>query len=239
MAGMVWEPGSRRGQSELIGIILLFALVLLVSLSVVVIGGNALSNVSADTTMASAETTMLELQSAMQSVSADGTDEGEIAFAKRSGASAASDGASGVEGGTGAVWVDETAGQITVTVTDASEGTTESMTEPLGAIVYEQDQGRLVYQGGGVFRQSADAAGSTIASPPPIEYQYRGGTPTLSLPITQVTVPGPETSASVGHDLQLSGAGARVQHLPTASLSNPLDTGDTVTLTIESEYYEA
>lgn len=241
MAAIVGGPGSTSGQSELLGVVLLFGLVLTVTVTVVVVGGDALDGVKADTTMESAETTMLELQSAMQSVAATGGTAEAVTFADITGARPAADAASGAgaSGGGGTVRVDETAGEITVAVTDASEGRTETVSRPLGAVIYEQDGGRVAYQAGGVFRQSTGSESSSVVSPPNVQYQYRNGNPTLSLPLTRVTVPGPATTATPDEEVKLTPAGGRSRHLPSPALSNPLDRGDTVTLTIDSEYYRA
>src|SRR6056297_2524181 len=64
------------------------------------------------------------------------------------------------------------AGQINVTVTNRTTGTQLFTVEkPLGAIVYEAEDGtEIAYQGGGVWRRSPDGPAQLVRSP---EFHYR------------------------------------------------------------------
>ena len=224
--------GYQRGVSSVLAVVLLLAIVILVSGSVVVIGSGAIENVQSRTVDQSAVTTMGELQSSVESVeSGDGA--ARLTFARGAGATGPGSTSNDV------VAVDETAGEITITVTDASVGTTESKTEPLGAVVYEGDDGQLLYQGGGVFRLSDDGGSSTIVSPPKFQYQYRGGAPTLRLSLPRVVADGPRDSGSFDEDIAVRQTSAQTQTFPTTGIPNPLEHGDTVEITVESRSAEA
>jgi cytoskeletal protein CcmA (bactofilin family) len=95
--------------------------------------------------------------------------------------------------------------------------------------VYDTGDGRVAYEGGGVWTTDADG-NSRMVSPP--EFHYRGDT--LTLPVVQI-------------DGDVRAAGPQVQLLATAGetdhvddISNPLseDSGS-VYVTVGSEYYEA
>jgi hypothetical protein len=127
-----------------------------------------------------------------------------------------------VDGGAGRM-------EITITNTSADPATTTTLLDvPLGAVVYENEDRQVAYQGGGVWKRSRN--GTVMISPP--EFYYRDATLTLPL----ITVAG---------DTTLSGRASltpdeTTQIYPDASAdrTNPLETG-VVNVTVTSDYYRA
>jgi hypothetical protein len=130
------------------------------------------------------------------------------------------------------VRVNGSAGEMRIRVEAENDaGDTETVTEnvTLGAIVYERDDDRVAYQGGGVWRSNGD--GSWMVSPP--EFHYRGDTLTLPL----VTIDG--VDGRLGDAAVVTGRSEHPEGLfPSENVSNPL-LGGNVTVTVESEYAQA
>lgn len=236
---------GERAQSELLGIVLLFALVLTVSLTVVVAGGTALSDVRSDTTTESAELTMSEFQSAAASVAAEDAASQRIEFARTTGASSANDQVSGSDaeansGTAGNVQVDDSAGEITITVEDTSNpaGPQTVVDEELGTIYYEDDGEKIAYQGGGIFRQNTGTDSSALLSPPDFQYQYGNGNPTLRLPLRTIEE-SPGSEASLDDGFTISKAPSALQPSNPTAIPSQLKNGDWIEISVTSEYYRA
>ncbi|WP_170094135.1 DUF7289 family protein [Halomicrobium mukohataei] len=224
------DADVERGQSSVLGIVLLFAIVITVSMSVVVVGSGALADARSSVVDQSAVTSMGELQSATASVEPGGGSR-QVSFAD-------SDAGVGAAVGDGGVTtVDESSGTITVSVTDADSGATETITRNVGAVTYEGDSERLVYQAGGVFRVGPDGESGTVVSPPNVQYQYRNGAPTLRLSITELAVDGPNTRGSFDDGVELRQAEPSTRRFPTGGFENPLEHGDSIEITVESVAY--
>lgn len=222
--------GRRRGQSQVLGVVVLFALVMTVSGVVVTLGGGALEDANTGTTVEGATATMLELQSAATSDGQAGPR--RVSFAGGGGASAQAVHLSDAE----SVRVLPEAGHVTVTVYDDSAGTaTTVVDEDLGKIVYEKNGRTVAYQANGVFRKHADGEDSRMVSPPPFVYQGSGPDPTLSLGFATVRASG---NHSTGGSFTVARTGTE-RAFPNASHPSPLEGDDAVEITIESEYIDA
>lgn len=239
------SEGHQRAQSELIGFVLLFALVIAVSLTVVVAGGTLLSDARADTTTESAQLSMTEFQSAASSIASEEAASERITFAQQSGTSSANEVVSGSDasaksGNSGDVTVDRGAGQISITVKDASDGTgpTNVLSEELGIIYYQNDGQKVAYQGGGVFRQNTGNDGSSMVSPPDFQYQYKNGNPTLRIPLTTVEQASGD-GGSYEDGITLQKASPALQPSEPTDIPNRLENGDWIEITVTSEYYRA
>ena len=222
----------QRGQSELIGIVLLFALVITVSLTVVVVGGSALSDLQSDTMKESAEVSMVELQSKAALAGSSGASVQEVSFVKSEGARPNNARAAGVGSkaeNAGAISVGENAGEMRIKVQHSTGTLSETVT--MGTITYQREQETIAYQGGGVFRKNTQADGSTMISPPNFQYQYRNGVPTLSMPVTSV-------KGVASDEFSLTQVSSK-RIFPAHSAANPIKSGNTVTITVESEFYQA
>jgi len=206
-----------RSQSEVVAVVLILGLVLLGAFVIVGLGVGAIGGTESQLSDDRAEKVLTQLDSKASLVALDRADSQEIAFPS--------------DGGD-AFSVDEDAGWLKIEIVNRTSGDTVEWTEEdglvnvsLGALVYENGDTRMAYQGGGVFRSGGERG--MMVSPP--EFHYRDGT--LTLPIVNVT----------GN--QLSGNGARISHsaenraFPLVDQPNPLDDHEVV-VTVQSEFYE-
>jgi len=189
--------------------VLIFALVIGATTTVVVIGGSAISDTKEQLDMRTAENTMTQVDSQASLVGL-GQSERQV-----------------VELGTaekGDYKLDDTAGQITVSHSERSD---PILQEDLGKLYYESDGTEVTYQGGGVWRSDGD--GNAIMVSPP-EFHYRDAT--LTLPI--VTLDGSER---IG-DTAVFTHSNTVKAYPTDGNTNPIESG-LVTVSVQSEFYRA
>ncbi len=225
---------GRTGQSEVLGVVLLLAIVLTVTMSVVVVGGAALSDVRSATTTESAELSMSQLRAEIDRLAAGGTE--RVTFAQPAGGG---DGAASSTVDGDLIAVEEDAGEVTVEFWDGpSPGAAppnRSADWSLGRVVYERDGERLVYQGGGVFRETVGSDAAVTVSPPRVGFRS-DGRPTLSLPIARVVVSGSPTESSSASELRLNSTGAREV---LGGLPARLDGDDVIDVTVESRHYRA
>lgn len=209
--------GDYRGQSSLIGLVLVVGLVVAGTTTIVVFGTGILGDARADAQIDSAEHAMTKLD-ATASLVALGTSDSQRAEVSLGGI--------GEE-----LQVEPDRGWMNVSIIDANTSSVSHvvMNQTLGAIVYEHDQTEIAYQGGGVWKRTP--SGATMISPP--EFHYRGTTLTLPL----VTVGGGPIN---GGDLVINDPGLMQKKYPnqTAGLWNPV-TEDQINVTVHSEFYEA
>ncbi|WP_232701539.1 DUF7289 family protein [Halobacterium wangiae] len=204
-----------RGQSETIGLVLLLAITVASVGVVVTVAGSALDSAEHSSSVQRAEQS-LSLFDARGALVALGQTDGQTVSL------------SGSAGGSYDVRPDS--GHITVIRQD-SDG--DQVGDPildtsLGAIVYENGDAEVAYQGGGVWR--SQGAGSRMVSPPEFNYQDA----TLTLPLVRVT--GGESSVSGRPTARVTPNDVDVSKFPTETLSNPLSNG-TVIVTVQSDYY--
>jgi hypothetical protein len=200
---------SQRGQSEVLGAVLVFALVML-GIGLVLMGGGQAIN------------------SSNQAVVEDQTREGLVDLAGEVDAITHGSGDTkqtnlnlNLEGQQNGVQVRESAGSLRLEV-----GGSTVYDGPLGAVVYSTGDTTIAYQGGGVWR--ADGDGASIVSEPGAS--ERGGSPgTLTLPIVQVT-----GSTTLGGQTVLTRE-ATNQLYPSIDVGAT----ETVTIRIESQFAEA
>lgn len=207
---------SARGVSAPLAVILLMFIVVASVGAMLAVAGPAFDEIESRANLDRAEVAMAQIDSQASRVALgqEGIERFELP-----------------DGSDSRTYVDESAGTMSVVVT-ASNGTETELLSgvTMGAIVYEQGETTVAYQGGGVWRKSGDSA--TMVSPPEFHYLADGpGEPTLTLPL--VTVRGTANSGDVTVRRQ-----SRVQKAPTAGLKNPLE-GGRVKITVTSEYYEA
>lgn len=217
----LWPDGiylDVRSQSEVLGVVLVFGIVLLGAFTVVALGVTAVSDTESSLSDDRAEKVLTQLDSKAGLVALDETESQQVRFP--------SDGSNDFS-------VDEDEGQFRIQIINRTTGDPSKWANPLvnvslGAVVYEKADSKMAYQGGGVFRSGA--SNSTMISPP--EFHYRDGT--LTLPIVNVT--GNQfsgDSATITHSNQ-----TRVFPIPgDVNKTNPLENHE-VKLTVQSEYYE-
>ncbi|WP_255196613.1 DUF7289 family protein [Halorarius litoreus] len=240
--------GRERGQSDLIGVVLLLSLILMGSTAVVTLGATAISDTQDNSEIAAAEQSMTLFDSqaaqvalgdaAVQSLSF-GTNEGTMDVRPNSGEisiiqldcdnNGVNDDGNNVAGGADSdpLTTDDDAYILPPTT--------------LGSVVYDGGSNELAYQGGGVWRKS-DNGGSVMVSPP--EFHYRGATLTLPIVLTRGSgaVSGPAT-ARIRQTTEPTDVFPKAVEFPDRcwetgdpeSFNNPVNDG-TVIVRVESEY---
>lgn len=215
-----WDRDSRwarRGQSEVIGVVLVLSLTVIGATAVAATGVAVLADSQSNSQVSQAENAMSQMSSKASLVALG--DSGGQSF----------------DLGTiddGAVEVREGAGHVRL-LYEVEEGEEINRTvlydESYGAVVATVDDTELAYQGGGVWRKDGDR--SVMASPP--EFHYRSNT--LTFPIIRVTGEGRASGAVIGQFTNISESGSIY---PTDTHTNPLKEG-TVVVEIQSDYYDA
>ncbi len=124
-------------------------------------------------------------------------------------------------------------GWIRLQIVNQSSGSVEStiFNKSLGAVVYENGDTEIGYQGGGVWKKSG--GNSTMVSAP--EFHFRGET--LTLPVVQV-----DGDGQVDDEITIGKNGTATQLYPNSSegFSNPFTAENkSINVTVGSEYYEA
>lgn len=206
-----------KGQTNPLGVILVFGIMIAGATVVVVLGASAMDATEQTLSEQRAEKVMTQLDSKASLVALGETDSQRISYSRSSGERFRT------VNGTGWLRVN-----ITNKTTDS---TTTIMNQSMGEAVFDRQDTRIAYQGGGVWRQEGD--GSAMVSPP--EFHYRDAT--LTLPLVSVT-----GDALLGNSALVTKNGTTEQTFPNGSLSdewtNPLDNHE-INVTVESRYYEA
>ena len=204
----------RRGQSETIGIVLVFGLVILGASATVVFGASALSESQDSLEIQRAEKSMTQFDSKSALVALGSTKTQAIEFPR---------------GGSEQLNVDKSAGELKIELRNLSGGPDRSTSWDLGKLIYSKDQTEIAYQGGGVWRRSSESGKAVMVSPP--EFHFRGGT--LTLPV--ITVDG---DSDVGESLSVSAGSSSTTWHPDlqAGWPNPLN-DHKVFVNVTSEYY--
>ena len=201
-----------RAQSETLGFVLLFSLVLVAAGTIVSFGVIAVDNSEERLSADRAEKVMTQMDSEISMVALGRTDSQWMRFDRVSGEQ---------------FKVDAAAGRINITRI-GDNGTSVIMDDvTLGEVKFERGNTVVAYQGGGVWR--SDGAGGSMVSPPEFNYRDR----TLTLPL--VTVSG-DYSLSRGATIEKAGPSTRYFPNETAGQTNPLE-DDVVQVTIETEYH--
>ncbi|MFB6301732.1 MAG: hypothetical protein ABEH78_02550 [Haloferacaceae archaeon] len=204
-----------RAQSETVGVVLLFGLVITGASIVVVLGSSAIGESQDEATINGATQTMSQFDSQASLVAHGAVENREVDVPTD-------------RSGPGGTTVDPDAGRLTIEVTG---DTSFSRTITLGAVRYDQGETTVAYQGGGVWRHRDN--GTVMVSPPEFHYRAQGGgEPTLTLPL--VTVSGEGS----GNTVRLNQAGNTESIIPQSGLKNPIRDSE-VNITISSRYYQA
>ncbi len=164
--GVDSRSGVCRGQSETLGFVLLFGIVLVGALAIVGLGVSAIGGFQQDLSADRAEKTLTQFNSQAGLVALGGADAQRMSLPS---------------GDEGQYQVNEDEGWMRVTAIKKSGGEETVMNTTLGSVSYENGETQIAYQGGGVWR--ASDAGGTMVSPP--EFHYRDGT--LTLPAVNIT----------------------------------------------------
>ena len=216
---------DRRAQSNPLATVILLGIVLATASTIVLFGGGVIDTLStsADTERATQEMSHLAAESA--AVGLGGSQQRRVTF----------------DASEGKLTLNETASWICVQngTTDDREFILPEDGDPsascgenrtyMGTMTYDTGDGRVAYEGGGVWTRGDDGE-SRMVSPP--EFHYRGDT--LTLPV--VVLNGNVTRA--GSETELTARDGETDQVD--GISNPLDdSSGRVYVTIRSEYYEA
>ena len=199
-----------RGQSELVGTVLILGLSMMVIGTSIALGGVALADLVEQAESDNVENGMSHLSSKISLVALGDADSQrfDLGMSRE-----------------GTVSVRPEAGSITIS-NMSGDSRDELFNSSLGAIVYEGGDRGIAYQGGGIWTKRSNT--SRLTSPP--EFHYRETT--LTLPIIQVHGEG-----AIGG--QPSGRVTPVDVAQDAipGVSTPLENG-TIEIEIQSQYYQ-
>lgn len=175
------QPSGLRGQSSVLGVVLLLGLTLTAASTVVVLGSVALEDGRQESQIGQAEQAMTQFDSRTAQVALGDSEVQTIQVGR----------------GDGTYRVDENAGRIRLyhenwNKSNATNHEEDIYEENLGAVVYERGDTTIAYQGGGVWRNDSNG-GSTMVSPPELHNRKA----TLTLPI--VRVKGNGSGSGTGH----------------------------------------
>lgn len=215
------QPGEERGclgergQSSVIGVVLILGIVITSLAVIATVGGLALLDTEDELSVARAEKVMTQFDSQSALVALGETDARQTRLAS---------------GNSGGYTLDEDAGWMRVSIRNTATGNVDNVTNSsLGSLTYETDGVRLAYQGGGVWQKGDGDA--VMVSPP--EFHYRGQT--LTLPIINVTGDG-QVSRQV--TVQQGGVSQEYPDKPeNESFVNPVPEQREVVVTVKSDYY--
>jgi hypothetical protein len=205
------KGGRDRGQSELIGVILVFGLMIVGAVVVVALGASAIGDSQDRLSEQRAEKAMTQFDSRAAQVALGQSGMQQVSFGSTLG---------------NQMTVDNDTGRVKITI-DNGTGERVLLNESLGSVTSEIEDTSIAYQGGGVWRhQDGD---SLMVAPP--EYHYRDRT--LTFPVVRVSNPS-WTDRSERVTIQNEG---RTRIYPDDTNRNPLADG-TVQVTITSDYHE-
>lgn len=205
---------GKRSQSETLGFVLVFSLLIIGALVVVGLGATAISETETQLGEDRAEKTLTQFDSKAGLVALEEADSQRVSLPVED---------------EGQFFVNEDDGWMAVTIENVSFDTTnEVMNVSLGTVTYENRETTFAYQGGGVWRKTEN--GGQMLSPP--EFHYRNGT--LTLPAINVTGDSALSSSAV---ITQNGT---TKKFPQPSIGsewiNPLENHQ-VNVTVQSDYY--
>ncbi|QLD87098.1 hypothetical protein HWV23_15660 [Natronomonas halophila] len=209
---------AERGVSEAVGMTLLVGIVVLGMAVILLAGGGQVTDEQETVETGQAEQALVQFDDDAERVASGGTTTRRVDL--------------GLRVNDGTLDVEDDAGHVTVEYFDPFDplNGTELVNTSMGAVVYENGDTTVAYQGGGVWRR--DGNGSVMVSPPEITNPEK----TLNVPVVETRKAG-----SVHSSVQLRRVDT-TQGFPDetrdGNLTNKVDDG-IVQLTIESRYYRA
>lgn len=210
----VASPRRSRGQSELLGLVLLFGLTLFAALAVVLVGGAALDGIEESVTLQQAEQSMREADARLSQVAFSTNDAHTLDFSAQENVRVVND------------------GEMTITVLNGTQTCTGTI--GLGAIRYAADDGgEVAYQAGGVWKQTE--SGSVMLSPP--DMQYRNGTFSFQMVNVSGRVEGGVETLQASKNVTASRA--RSEQFRETFGDPACNPPEKVRITVESDYHRA
>lgn len=161
---------GRRGQTSVLGIVLIVGITVFGVTGILIYGATALNDSQDQSEIEATAQAMSQLDSRFSVVALGGADHQQAEVPLSNGESLVIDEDRG--------WMNVSAWNRT---TDEYRYTVSN--ETLGALVYEKDGTTIAYQGGGVWKRER-SGGSALVSPPEFHYRASGGQdPTLTIPV--------------------------------------------------------
>ncbi|MFC7250303.1 archaellin/type IV pilin N-terminal domain-containing protein [Halomicroarcula sp. GCM10025324] len=206
---------AQRGQSEVLGVVLLISVVIVGALTVVAGGSVILTEMQTNAEVSAAENSLAAFDSEASAVALGNSPSREVDL--------------GLTANDGDLRYHETS-WIRVDAYSDEDGTSaEVVNATLGTVEYANGDTTVAAQGGGVWR--SDGQGSVMLSRP--EFHYRDQT--LTMPLVVV-----DGEPGLSGDVRITRTSEPIRHYPNEAngfLNRP--DGGTVTVTVQSEYYEA
>ncbi|WP_226479681.1 DUF7289 family protein [Natrinema amylolyticum] len=194
--GRSLEPGGKsRAEAELLGVVLLIALVIVGAASVFIVGGTALGQLEGSSQDEAASQSLVNAKAEMSALQTGDVSEISLSESVRANTR-----------------VESQSGNFTIRTADGEEYNTT-----FGSIVYERDGNHIAYQGGGVWELHDNT--STVVSNPQFDNRG-GGNETVSLHFAATSLQGAERS---GSDLTIRSKGTNesLQDLPQTLPEGP------------------
>jgi flagellin-like protein len=220
----VTDDSTDRGQSELIGTVLLIGIVLAGLTAIIVFGATALDSARDDSRVNNIEHSMTQFDSRAAMVALGNSNSQRVDLG---------------ETGDGRYDINPDSGWVNIThINHSGNGDVETITNAtFGSVYYEHENTTISYQGGGVWRGTGNE--SIMISPP--EFHYRGST--LTFPIISVNGTGgasgqPSAGIAVEERSRRIFPNASEPDYGNNSYQNPIDEGN-VTVTIHGDHYVA
>lgn len=208
------KESAIRGQSEVLSVVLLLAITITGTGVIVAFGSTALSDSQQAAEINSAEHAMTQLDSKASLVGVGASTSQSVSLGL--------DATTRVENQSG--WM-----RVVVDPMNQSAEAVTVMNQTLGAVIYENGDTAIAYQGGGVWKASAN--GTTMVSPPEVHYRET----TLTLPLVVVSGQGPLSGKTM---VRQNGTATPKYPNKSAGFHNPLTQAE-VNITVQSTYYRA
>lgn len=206
------RPSDERGLSNVVGVVILMATVVLIIGGVAAFSGGTFDSAKTEVDIKLVERDLTKLSGVIHDISFGSNTVRTTGLNLQT---VDSEGSTLVKSG---------AGHITVKVSQTT-GTDVVFDGPLGSVEYRNKQTLVAYQGGGVWRKGPN--GASVVDPGAFSLENQSSK-TLLLPVLVVN----------GNATLSSGATVRLKSDPTYS-KYKLGDGETGTITIQSKYYSA
>lgn len=213
--------GDDRGQTEILGYVLLVGLSLAVISATVIVGSIAYGSATADAEVSNVENAMSHLSSKTTLVALGSDTERTFSIGTLS------EGKVAIEEDRGTLKLHNVPKSTDVGWNDVEDDEHKFHEMRLGVIEYTNDDERVALQGGGVWKLQGDY-GSMITPP---EYHYRQTT--LTFPIVNVTGEGSTTGTPQGSITEVETDPIEGEDAPT----NPIE-NETIVVEVQSDYYQ-
>lgn len=215
------KSGIATGQSEVIGVVILMSFTIITVLMIVFATGGISGNVASQAADEGMKNQFAQMDSQISSTVFSGSYSGSRAVNIQ------------MEGGVIESDPDDSRMKV---VFDEEGGPEKTLVDTtLGSIEYREGDDIVAYEGGGVWRSSADSDGSVMISSPEFHYGGEGAQQTLTIPI--ISIDSENSFSGDRGSVSVRSAGTEVKH-GDSPLDNPLTEGD-VKVTVESDYYQA